>query len=271
MLPNRHSMTREARELLDQYLSMWKVFTQDRGNADHTQLYGLAFRWTDSAFPFWNMIFLDETNLGVPLLEIRLRQAAAYMREHSGVGFVNIFREQLDEAALRALPAIATRTGLVFGLNQHAMAGDILPLVEPHHPALRFVRARTDEHLQAYADLNSSAYGFDLETGRAGLLGSKLWQSDRMHAWLALEGDKPVACAATVEDAGNLFLALVATAPLSQRKGYGEAIVRKTLHEGGKATGLRRTTLHATDAGYPVYKRIGYHKVDTIYSYCLKR
>jgi hypothetical protein len=271
MLSIRPSMTPEARELLDQYLSMWKVFTQDAGNADHTRHYGLIFRWTDSAFPFWNMIFLDGANVGAPLLEIRLRQAAAYMRGHSGVGFVNILREQLDEDALRALPAIATRSGLVFGLNQHAMAGDILPLTEPYHPSLRFVRARTDEHLRAYADLNSSAYGFDLEAGRAGLLGSALWKSDQIHAWLALEADKPVACAATVEDGGNLFLALVATAPASQKKGYGEAVVRKALHEGGKATGLRRATLHATDAGYPVYKRIGYHKVGTIYSYRLEK
>jgi predicted acetyltransferase len=70
-----------------------------------------------------------------------------------------------------------------------------------------------------------------------------------------------------VEDAGNLFLALVATAPDSRRKGFGEAIVRKALHEGGRRTGLKRATLHATDAGMPVYERIGYRKVGTIFSY----
>jgi ribosomal protein S18 acetylase RimI-like enzyme len=262
-------MNPEARELLDQYLSTWKVFTEDHGNADYAQLPGLVVRWTGSAFPFWNMIFLDEANVGADLLESRLRQAGAYMRGHSGVGFTNIFAEQLDADALRDLPEIATRAGLAFGLYQHAMAGDILPLPDPSHSALRFVRVRTDEQLQAYADLNSLGYGFDLEMGRAGLRGSTLWKSDRMHAWLALEAGKPVACAATIEDQRNLFLALVATAPASQRKGYGEAVVRKALHEGGKATGLKRATLHATDAGFPVYQRVGYRKVGTIHSYSL--
>ncbi len=212
------AMSREARELLDQYLSMWKVFTEDHGNTDHVQQPGLVLRWTGSAFPFWNMIFLDEEHVGARMLELRLRQAGAYMRGHSGVGFVNIFEDQLDEEAQRALPEIATRSGLAFGLNQHAMAGDILPLPKPSHPALRFVRVRTDEHLMAYADLNSLGYGFGLEMGRAGLHGSTLWKSDRMQAWLAFEADKPVACAATVEDQGNLFLALVATAPTSHAR-----------------------------------------------------
>jgi ribosomal protein S18 acetylase RimI-like enzyme len=171
------------------------------------------------------------------------------------------------ENALQALPELAARAGLEFGLYQHAMAGDILPVPEPTHPGLRFRRVRTDEDLRAYADLNSRGYGFSLEMGRGGLVGSTLWKSDRMQAWLALEGNHPVACAATVEDQGNLFLALVATAPGSRRKGYGEAVVRKALHEGGRATGLKRATLHATDAGLPLYERIGYRKVGTIHSY----
>jgi acetyltransferase (GNAT) family protein len=227
-------MNREARELLDQYISMWKVFTDDHGNTESSPHPGLVLRWTDSAFPFWNMIFLDEENMPVELLESRLQEASAYMRKKPCLGFVNVFAEQLDATALGALPGLAARVGLEFGLYQHAMAGDILPLPEPAHPALRFRRVRTDEDLRAYADLNSQGYGFSLEMGRAGLVGSTLWKSDRMQAWLGLEGADPVACAATVEDQENLFLALVATAPASRRKGYGEAVVRKALHEGAR-------------------------------------
>ena len=260
-------MQREARELLDQYITMWKVFTDDQGNADTSRHPGLVLRWTDSAFPFWNMIFLDEENLSPASLESRLRVASDYVRRHSRLGFVNVFVEQLDQEAARSLPEIATAVGLEFGLTQHAMAGDFLPVPEPSHPALTFQRVRTDDHLRSYADLNSLGYSFELETGRTGFVRSRLWKTDRIHAWLALENGEPVACAATIEDEGKLFLALVATAPASQRKGYGEAVVRKALYEGGKATGLKRTTLHATDAGRPVYAKIGYGKVGTIYSY----
>jgi hypothetical protein len=47
----------------------------------------------------------------------------------------------------------------------------------------------------------------------------------------------------------------------TQRKGYGEATVRCALHAAYEATGLKRTSLHATDAGFPIYQRVGYHYV----------
>jgi hypothetical protein len=35
--------------------------------------------------------------------------------------------------------------------------------------------------------------------------------------------------------------------------------VRQALQAAHEATGIRRTVLHATEAGYPVYLRLGYH------------
>ncbi|HLJ04818.1 MAG TPA: GNAT family N-acetyltransferase, partial [Acetobacteraceae bacterium] len=132
-----------------------------------------------------------------------------------------------------------------------------------------FVRVRTEEQLMAFADLNSRAYAMPLEAGRDGLAGSVLWKSG-MFSYLGLEDGVPVAAAATVATGNCLFLALVATAPEAQRKGYGEATVRKALFEGGRATGLTRTVLHATLAGTPVYQRIGYRKVASIGFFGLK-
>ena len=149
------------------------------------------------------------------------------------------------------------------------MAGDLLPVPDPVHPDLTFVRVRTDEHLRAYADLQSSAYGFPLEEGRDGLVGSAHWKSE-MYAYLGMRGDVPVACAATVEAQGRLFVAFVATDPQWQRRGYGEAVTRKALYEGARATGLTRATLHATVAGAPVYPRIGFTPNSPIHFYNLQ-
>jgi hypothetical protein len=70
----------------------------------------------------------------------------------------------------------------------------------------------TEEELMAYADLNSRAYGMHLEAGRDGLCGSTLWKSG-MYAYIGLENGVPVSAAATVQNNGCLFLALVATPP----------------------------------------------------------
>jgi ribosomal protein S18 acetylase RimI-like enzyme len=54
-------------------------------------------------------------------------------------------------------------------------------------------------------------------------------------------------------------LFLVATAPEARRKGYGEAVVRLALQTAYEATGISRTVLHVTEAGYPLYLRLGYY------------
>jgi GNAT superfamily N-acetyltransferase len=160
-------------------------------------------------------------------------------------------------------------SGLGLSLSGFGMAGDILPISEPHHPKLDFVRVTAEDQLMAYADLNARAYGMLLEAGRDGLAGSALWKSG-MYTYLGLENGVPVSAAATVATGNCLFLALVATAPEAQRKGDGEATVRKALFEGARATGLTRTVLRATLAGVPVYERIGYRKVASIGFYGLQ-
>ncbi|MFL5289230.1 MAG: hypothetical protein ACJ8AW_51825 [Rhodopila sp.] len=52
-----------------------------------------------------------------------------------------------------------------------------------------------------------------------------------MYTYLGLENGVPVSAAATVATGNCLFLALVTTVPEAQRKGYGEATVRKALFE----------------------------------------
>jgi GNAT superfamily N-acetyltransferase len=263
-----HGAHSEVTESIDQLASMWKVLVGDRDNAHIEDSPGMAIRWADSAFPFWNAIVLTDQSVDAEGLAFQLRNAAAYMRRKRFPGLIWVCDEYLDDGAKASLPMMLAEFGLEFALHARGMAGDFLPLAEPAHPALRFARVTTDAALQAYADINSEAYGLGLEAGRAGLNGSALWKH-AMHTYLAYESDIPVSAAATVANGDCLFLALVATLPGRQRQGYAEATVRKALYEGYKATGLKRTVLHATDAGFPVYARLGYYPVANIRLYKL--
>jgi len=259
----------EVIESIEQFTSMWRVFVTDRGNADVTDTVGLAIRWTDNAFPFWNMVFLTQQLASLEALVGYLQEAAAYMRTKKALGFLYVCEEFLGASALEFLPTAVSQAGFEFAFPVHGMAGDFLPIEPPSHRSLRFARVTTEDDLQSYADLNSSGYGFPLEAGRAGLAGSTLWKM-AVHSYLGYENGVPVSAAATVANNGCLFLALVATMLAAQRKGYGEATVRQALFAGARETGLTRTVLHATDAGFPVYRRIGYHKVCTIQAYKLQ-
>ncbi|WP_394365212.1 hypothetical protein [Paraburkholderia kirstenboschensis] len=76
-----------------------------------------------------------------------------------------------------------------------------------------------------------------------------------------------VSTAAAIVNDGAVYLALVATRPDAQRNGFGEATVRCALSAAYHATGIRRTILHATDAGLPVYLRVGYHRTTVFKTY----
>ncbi|RJQ76542.1 GNAT family N-acetyltransferase [Pseudonocardiaceae bacterium YIM PH 21723] len=260
----------DAVESVEQLAVGWKAVALDRDPAaDVRDLPGIAVRWVDGRFAFWNAITLTETGIGPETLDLRLAQIVQIMRTKHRPGFLWLFEDLLTAEARAELPGLIDRTGLSWAMDCTAMAGDVLPIPEPTHPDLTFVRVTTDEQLTAYADLNSRAYGFDLADGRDGLEGSGLWRSG-IHAYLALRDGIPVACAGTVDTAGRLFVVLVATDPEHQGKGYGEAVTRKALHEGHLATGLSRATLHATEAGRPVYARIGLRPGTRIPLYSLK-
>ncbi|MEU4468936.1 GNAT family N-acetyltransferase [Streptomyces sp. NPDC024017] len=256
-------------ESVEQLATVWRAMVLDRDpRADVRDLPGIAVRWADCRFAFWNCLTLTDAGADAGLLKQRLDEAAEIMRSKSHPGFLWVFEDLLDGPARAVLAEAAGRAGLRYAFPGTGMAGDLLPIPEPVHPELTFVRVRDDELLRSYADINSRAYGFPLDDGRDGLAGSSLWKN-RVLAYLGLRDGIPVTCAATVEADGRLFVVLVATDPGWERRGYGEAVTRKALYEGGRATGLTRATLHATAAGAPVYPRIGFEPNSPIRFYAL--
>jgi GNAT superfamily N-acetyltransferase len=257
-------------ESMEQLAVVWRAMVLDRDSAaDVRDLPGIAIRWADCRFAFWNCLTLTDVGVSPGLLEQRLSQVVGTMRSKKHPGFLWLFEDLLDDDARATLSAAAERAGLEYAFPGTGMAGDLLPIPEPTHPDLTFVRVSTDEQLQAYADLNSRGYGLPLEDGRDGLVGSVLWK-DRAFAYLGMRAGVAVTCAATIEADGRLFVVLVATDPRCQRRGYGEAVTRKALYEGARATGLTRATLHATVAGAPVYPRIGFKPNSPMHFYSLK-
>jgi GNAT superfamily N-acetyltransferase len=261
-------INQETIESMEQFASMWKVFVGECSNAIIEDRPGLSLRWNDSLFPFWHAVFLTEPIHSSEQLRASVHEAALYMTLKNRLGLLWICDDYLSGAARTSLRSAAAEEGLELALTATGMAGDILPLSVPPHPALRIERVTDVEQLTAYVDINCEAYGFPVEWGRSAFAASKLWK-DVFYTYLGYEGNRPVSAASAVVNDGIIFLALVATRPDAQRKGYAEAVVRHALQAAHEGSGLTRTVLHATDAGSPVYRRIGYHQTCTILAYRL--
>lgn len=255
----------EAVESMSQLASMWKTLTQKLPGVDLTERQGAAIRWADHPFPFWNCISLTE-ELDQAALSAHLQQAAGYMRQKRQFGLLWVCEELLSDSARASLPRLLQEAKLELALPLTGMAGEMFPLSTMSHPTLRLERVTNQAMLRDYIEINCEAYGFPLSSGE-GALDVNVWLN--AYTYLGYEGDRAVTAASAIVNDGCLFLALVATRPEACGKGYAEAVVRRALQAGHEATGLTRTILHATDAGFPVYKRIGYYKTGSILAYKL--
>jgi GNAT superfamily N-acetyltransferase len=260
-------MEAEFVESMEQFASSWNAIIGTMPGADIADKAGLKIRWANHPFTFWNAIFLSEQIAKADVLQTRLNEAAAYMRKKDHSGFLFLSEDYLNGSAKENLPATLKKANFEEALPIIGMAGDILALQAPSHPALHLERITNEPMLQQFADINCEAYGLPLEQGKSALHPA-LW-IDGAYSYLGYENEKAVCSASAFVNDGCLFLALVATRPEARNKGYAETVVRHALQTAHEATGLRRTILHATIAGHPIYKRIGYHDTTRITAYKL--
>ena len=253
-----HKANTELAESLRQFITIWKLIGKPFPDVDGIDRPGLAISWPNTHFPFYNSLFLTEKLTDVQVLQDRVQEAAAYMRTRPHGGLFVVCLDNLSGSANESLSAILDQAKLVQAFPMTGMAGDILPMEVPRHPALRFVRISDNPTIQAFAELNCVSYNVPVETSLSLVKEHTLWR-DHAYGFVAYEGDKPVSTATAIINEGCLFLFLVATIPEARRKGYGEAVIRRALQAAYEATGIRRTVLHATEAGYPLYLRLGYH------------
>jgi GNAT superfamily N-acetyltransferase len=256
-------------ESLHQFVTIWKLLGRGFPEVDQTDKSGLAITWPDTQFPFYNALFLPEPLVDVQELQQRVQAAAAYMRARSTGGLFLICLDNVSGAAKEALPRVVAEAKFVEAIPMSGMAGNIFPLAAPGHPKLRFERILDVTGIRDFAWLNCISYDVPVDTISSLLNEHTLW---RQHAYgyVAYENDKPVSTATAIVNEGCLFLFLVATAPEVRRKGYGEAVVRHALQTAYEATGIKRTVLHATQAGYPLYLRLGYHDTVKFMGYMLE-
>ena len=120
-------------------------------------------------------------------------------------------------------------------------------------PGLRLAEVRDAEGLAAYSAALS--LGFPIPE----LTGTTIWPEEvlsvpGLHLWVGYEGSEPVTCAGAHVWGPLQHVEFVATRPEWRGRGFGEAVTwRATLVDPAKPAGLV-----ASDAGRPVYERMGY-------------
>ncbi len=107
--------------------------------------------------------------------------------------------------------------------------------------------------------VNEAAYHVDIAPpGSLPMHQPGWWTAPDRMVTLAADGDQGLSSAAVLNLNGLRYAALVATHPEAQRKGYATATLSDVLDRSLAAGLSSRSYLHATEAGRPVYERLGY-------------
>jgi GNAT superfamily N-acetyltransferase len=239
------------------FAATWATFSGDTQGADHSADSLLVRRWADSCFPFWNIAIVPSAAKTQAQVRASLSAGAEYARTKRQSGSIWIAEERLALLGDQRARVLA-EVGLVEGGTLTEMTASIPSMTLRDGGSLSFERVEDERALAALADINAEAYGLAAEVARAGIVTAPQTWLTSAYSYLAYEGDDLVSVASVLPHGGRLYLGLVATRPGAQRRGLAASTVSHALMEAHLATGLDPTDLHATQAGAPVYRQLGY-------------
>jgi GNAT superfamily N-acetyltransferase len=243
----------------------WRYFAEHLPGGGATAQPGLLLTNGRSPLPFMNAAFFTAPATTEGDVRSRLALAAAHFRE-GGHPFVFMPGEDmLAGGPVGGLTDLCAELGLGYMMPMTGMVAEALsPPVRPL-PDLEFQTVADAEMRDAVGDINAAGYDIPGEAMRAATSVASLW--DGMIGVVGLVDGVPVSTASVLPVDDVAYVALVATLPSHQGKGYAEAVMRRALDEARGAWGLVRTVLHATPAGNPVYTRMGYRPTSTFHVY----
>jgi GNAT superfamily N-acetyltransferase len=250
----------EISESLDQWVKFCSTGPNAARGGEIIQEPGLIIACCRTSWPMGNVAAFTTPVVSVADLARRTDTVYECLTARSCSGVFFIADNLVGSLGSRAADVFA-RYGYgpimtVMGMAANALSKPARPL-----PTLRYRAVCDSASRRIVAELNAVAYEVPLEWGDDYDEHTDVWS----HGAVGIIGymdDRPASCAVTVPLDGCLYMALVATAPEFRRLGCAEAVMRRSLQDASRSTGLIRTVLHASPLGRPLYSQMGYH--DTI-------
>jgi GNAT superfamily N-acetyltransferase len=248
------------------FIESWKNIYPKLPRGEYYELDGLVVVWADSVLPFCNAILLSHPVENAADMQARIDTLREFLAAKTRPPMFLVCQDWLPPDVLAIADLLIATVGLHPAIPLIGMAADhILPPTRPL-PHLECRRVCNEETRNLISDINSSAYRFALEYGREVFTLPEAWAGD-CYGYVGYRGGTPLTTAASTLLETSVYVGFVATLPGLQRHGYAEVVMRHSLAEAAKNTGLNRSVLHATAEGHRLYLRMGYRNVAKFMGY----
>jgi GNAT superfamily N-acetyltransferase len=242
-----------------QLCEAWRLMCCGAPGRREASVDGIDYYFSGLPVAFFNVAVLTDRSVSAAALRSSGDAARAWADETPVPWFFVVTHEALEPGVDAG--AILGECGLVAAVPLTGMfATRVAPA--PNEPTgLRIATTTSDTECAAIVDVNSAAYEMDLAPAKV-VLGRQAFWNDHLAVLGTVDG-APASSAAVMMVDECRYVCLVATTPAHRRRGYAEAVMRHALQGAAEAHGERPTVLHATDAGRPIYERMGYATIST--------
>jgi len=236
-----------------------RFFGEASGSGEIHSLDGSVAMFSGLDYGVFNIALLTAPAMDGQL-ESRLRDLSKYFRERTLRWSFWLCEDLLDSESR----SHARHTFGSFGMRPISHPPGMLApaLKEPARPlpAIEMRPVADAVTRGAFAEITSVCFDIPYLISRAVYLRDDAWRN-QYRGFVAFVREKPVAIVAMVEAAGAIGVYSLATLPAFRRHGYGEALLRSAAAEMTRRSGRHPFVLQSTDAGYGIYKRMGFRDV----------
>ena len=236
------------------FVDAWRLMCAGAPGSAEEAAHGVRFVFSGIPIPFFNVALVTDGNVAAAPLSTAAERACQWASKRGVPWLFVVTHETLvpgtDAAAALDSCGMVPLMPLTGMIAQHVAPPSNMPA------ELQLMRPQDDRECSAIVDVNGLAYGMDLAAAKE-ILGKHTFWSGHFPA-LGLADGTPACAAAVMMVDGYRYVALVATDPARQRRGYGELVMRHALELSALVHGHVPTTLHATEAGRSIYARMGY-------------
>ena len=242
---------------IQQFSEAWRLMCASAPGRSFAAGEGVEYVFSGCPIPFFNIALLTARGISADDLKSRAREACAWASDKEVPWLFLLTHEalgaDLDAAALLDDCELAPQTPLTGMLTEAVTPSAKAPSgVELSVP-------RDDAGCSAILDINAAAYGMDFSAAKELIGTSSFWANH--FPVVGAVGGTPAAAAGVLMTDSCRYVCLVATDPTWQRRGLADAAMRRALELSAAVHGERPTVLHATEAGRPVYERMGYRTI----------
>ncbi|MBV8841446.1 MAG: GNAT family N-acetyltransferase [Bryobacterales bacterium] len=243
-----------------------RFFGQATGSGDIRRLDRAEAVYSGLDYGVFNIAFLTQP-LGAPqdLAQV-LQQCGRYYSQYRVRWSFWLCDDLLDPVLRRRSRDLFTAAGMRQISQAPGMVTSSLSVPWRVLPSLDCRPVDNKSTRFAFAELTSVCFDIPLSVARAVYEPERAWMGD-YRGFVGYSGARPVSMLALVRAERALGIYSLGTLPEYRRRGYGEAMLRTALAERREAEPM---VLESTEAGYPLYRRLGFREMARFTVYLTK-